>query len=98
MKHPSTLRYTLLGGLGVLGAFGLFSYLQPPATPARSEPVLLAKTETTKTGASKDQSSKAPESDGTQRQTASVWTGSPLGPDGAFEDPNREYMLRLPEV
>jgi len=37
-------------------------------------------------------------SDGTQRQTAHIWTGSPLGPDGSFEDPNREYTLRLPDV
>jgi precorrin-6B methylase 2 len=43
-------------------------------------------------------SPKAPASDGTQRQTAHVWTGSPLGPDGDFEDPNREYVLRLPDV
>lgn len=37
-------------------------------------------------------------SDGTARQTAGVWQGSPLGPDGSFEDPNREYYLRLLEV
>lgn len=98
MKSPSTLRYTLLGGLGVLGVFGLFAYLQPPTTPARSEPVRVAQTEKSRNEKTKAASSKAPETDGTQRQTASVWTGSPLGPDGAFEDPNREYTLRLPEV
>jgi precorrin-6B methylase 2 len=43
-------------------------------------------------------SPKTSGSDGTQRQTAHVWTGSPLGPDGDFEDPNREYALRLPDV
>ncbi len=36
--------------------------------------------------------------DGVARQTAQVWTGSPLGPDGSFEDPNREERLRLREV
>lgn len=39
-----------------------------------------------------------PASDGTQRQTAHVWTGSPTGPDGSFEDPHRDYMLKLPEA
>ena len=36
--------------------------------------------------------------DGTARQTAQVWTGSPTGPDGAFEDPERETRLKLREV
>ena len=36
--------------------------------------------------------------DGTARQTAGIWTGSPMGPGGSFEDPNRDQQLRLPEV
>jgi ubiquinone/menaquinone biosynthesis C-methylase UbiE len=32
------------------------------------------------------------------RQTAQPWTGSPLGPDGAFEDPNRERTLQIDRV
>ena len=36
--------------------------------------------------------------DGTARQTAGAWTGSPTGPNGSFEDPNRAEQLRLPEV
>ena len=34
----------------------------------------------------------------TPRQTAKVWTGSPNGPNDAFEDPNRAEQLRLSEV
>lgn len=39
-----------------------------------------------------------PATDGTSRQTADIWSGSPTGPGGAFESPNREQQLRLPEV
>lgn len=33
--------------------------------------------------------------DGTVRQTAQVWQGSPLGPDGAFEFPGRAEQLKI---
>ncbi len=36
--------------------------------------------------------------DGTARQTAQVWKGSPLGPDGAFEDPRRAEQLHIHKV
>jgi len=36
--------------------------------------------------------------DGTSRQTATVWTGEPTGPGGAFEGEGREQQLRLPKV
>jgi predicted methyltransferase len=36
--------------------------------------------------------------DGTSRQTADVWRGSPTGPGGAFEDPSRARMLRIHHV
>ena len=36
--------------------------------------------------------------DGTERQTAQVWKGSPLGPDGAFEDPGRAAQLHIEKV
>ena len=36
--------------------------------------------------------------DGTARQTAQVWKGSPLGPGGAFEDPGRANQLRIEQV
>jgi ubiquinone/menaquinone biosynthesis C-methylase UbiE len=37
-------------------------------------------------------------SDGTSRQTADVWRGSPTGPGGAFEDPARARTLRIHHV
>jgi ubiquinone/menaquinone biosynthesis C-methylase UbiE len=44
-----------------------------------------------------DKNERKPE-DGTARQTAQVWKGSPLGPGGAFEDPGRANQLRIEEV
>src|SRR5687768_10714708 len=38
------------------------------------------------------------ESDGTARQTAPPWTGSPRGPDGDFESPQRAQTLQIEAV
>jgi len=57
---------------------------------------LIAWSQTQTSDAAPKNSPTAP--DGTARQTAGAWTGSPTGPNGSFEDPNRAEQLRLPEV
>jgi ubiquinone/menaquinone biosynthesis C-methylase UbiE len=86
MNRLSTIRLALSAGvLLVVAALG-FLWLAPQNTLGEEAATDTAYAATTQN------------SDGTQRQTAHVWTGSPLGPDGSFEDPNREYTLRLNDV
>jgi ubiquinone/menaquinone biosynthesis C-methylase UbiE len=71
--------------LGVLAALAVVTILrvQPEAAPpAGSTPDTI----------------KPPTKRETPRQTASVWTGSPNGPNGAFEAPDRAEQLHLPAV
>lgn len=51
-----------------------------------------------KTAANTSKSNVATKPDGTARQTANPWTGSPIGPDGAFEYAGRARELRITEV
>lgn len=92
MKSP--LGFSLAVLAGVLSATGLLVLAQSIPFPASSQAAEHQVASRTKQLV---RIAKAA-SDGTERQTAHVWTGSPLGPGGSFEDPNREYMLRLPEV
>lgn len=82
-------------GVGILGALAFGTILQAQQEPAP------AQTPTTQVPPAQQrlaQSSEKKSTDGTQRQTAHVWTGSPTGPGGSFEDPKRDEMLRLREV
>lgn len=60
--------------------------------------ILRAQPETAPQAGSTPSPAKPPTKTETPRQTANVWTGSPNGPNGAFENPNRAEQLRLPEV
>jgi ubiquinone/menaquinone biosynthesis C-methylase UbiE len=80
----------------VLGAVLLtlpFEFAQIGKSNGAPSEVLWAQGERAKTP------KKAPaKPDGTTRQTAQPWTGSPLGPGEAFEAPNRAEVLRIQTV
>ena len=99
MKSPVAFSFALVSG--VLAATGLLIFFQSSQSPANGEPspqFVATKRVATKRAAAPTRIAQASGADGTQRQTAHVWSGSPLGPDGSFEDPNREYTLRLSDV
>lgn len=85
LGHRLLLTGATVGAL----AFGTCLWEQSGATSSAKEITQTSKARS---------SANAKSGDELPRQTADVWSGSPTGPEGAFEDPNREEQLRLRKV
>jgi SAM-dependent methyltransferase len=100
MKHRVTLSLLFSGVLLSVSFLAAHTALQTPSQSASK--VLWTRDKATSithlAQAKAQPKSKESKPDGTTRQTAKPWTGSPLGPGQAFEAPNRAKVLRIQTV